>query len=190
MSRKITGRPRDESIRKRILETAIEMLVQLGYKNTTMKDIAIQANVSKQTLYRWWNNRAELLMESFVYYAEENVSFPESENGEHDLESFLTNTFQLSNEVTKVLLKTLLGESITDPEFSKVFFEQFISKRQSFLAERISRMKQFKSSSDERIHTLVDIIFGIMWYRLIFGHRPLDSELIKELTQIIMGKPA
>jgi len=188
MSNKKIGRPRDETIRKRILETAVALLISNGYRNTTMKDISIQAKVSKQTLYRWWNNRAELLMESFVYYAEENVLFPETNSSGENLQIFLSNTFSSITEETRVLLRSLLAESIGDDNFAGVFFDRFIRKRQDFLARKLMAMPEFESRDEESINAAVDILFGAMWYRLIFSHRPLDDAFAGEIVSLVLGR--
>jgi len=188
MSNKKTGRPRDESIRKRILETAINILMIKGYRETTMKDIAREAQVSKQTLYRWWKNRAELLMEAFAENAEKTVLFPDTESNIFNLEEFLKNTFRTSDNQTRILLKTLLAESISDRNFSEVFFKSFIKKRQAFLSEKLKNLNEFESEKDKRIDSIVDIIFGTLWYRILFDYRPLDNEFARELKEIILKK--
>jgi len=187
MSTGKVGRPRDENVRVRILETAIRLLIEKGYRETTMKDISVQAQVSKQTLYRWWNNRAELLMESFVYYAEKNVLFPETDTPGEGLVEFMNDTFSSITGETKVLLRSLLAESIGDPDFAAVFFERFIKERQAFLAGKLRGTPEFSSLGDDRIDTVVDLIFGAMWYRLIFGHRPLDENLSRGIVRLLLG---
>jgi len=188
MSNKKTGRPRDESIRKRILETAVKILMKKGYRETTMKDIAREAQVSKQTLYRWWKNRAELLMEAFAENAEKTVLFPDTESNIFNLEEFLKNTFRTSDNKTRALLKTLLAESISDRNFGEVSFNNFIKKRQAFLSEKLKHLSEFESEKDKRIDSIVDIIFGTLWYRILFDHRPLDNAFARELTEIILKK--
>jgi AcrR family transcriptional regulator len=60
------GRPRSETARRAILEAVDDMLVEEGYAAMTMKDIAARAGVGKQTVYRWWSSKAEILFEATV----------------------------------------------------------------------------------------------------------------------------
>ncbi|QBD74999.1 TetR/AcrR family transcriptional regulator [Ktedonosporobacter rubrisoli] len=46
---------------QRILVTATRLILHYGYDKTTMSDIAAAANVSKSTLYLYWQSKEELL---------------------------------------------------------------------------------------------------------------------------------
>ncbi len=178
------GRPRDETIRIRILETAVTILVRRGYRQATMNDIALRARVGKQTLYRWWKNRAELLMEALLYYAEENVDARGAE-GEEALENFFKRLFGSVTKDSGVILKSLVAEAIADKKFSHVFFNTFIAKRQQTLATMICEHSSLTADDAVTVNALVDIIFGAMWYRVIFEHRPLDDTLAAFLSKVV-----
>jgi len=99
----------------------------------------------------------------------------------------MNDTFSSITGETKVLLRSLLAESIGDPDFAAVFFERFIKERQAFLAGKLRGTPEFSSLGDDRIDTVVDLIFGAMWYRLIFGHRPLDENLSRGIVRLLLG---
>ena len=46
---------------KRILDVAARLILRYGYDKTTMQDLALEAAVSKSTLYLYWKNKEELL---------------------------------------------------------------------------------------------------------------------------------
>src|SRR5581483_8794785 len=46
---------------QRILATATRLILHYGYDKTTMSDIAAEANVSKSTLYLYWQSKEALL---------------------------------------------------------------------------------------------------------------------------------
>ncbi|UOZ05541.1 TetR/AcrR family transcriptional regulator [Amycolatopsis sp. WQ 127309] len=58
------GRPRSEAARTAVLHAVDDMLVDIGYAAMTMKGIAERAGVGRQTVYRWWSNKAEILLEA------------------------------------------------------------------------------------------------------------------------------
>ena len=45
---------------QRILAAATRLILHYGYDKTTMSDIAAAANVSKSTLYLYWQSKEEL----------------------------------------------------------------------------------------------------------------------------------
>jgi AcrR family transcriptional regulator len=160
-------------------------MLDKGYKEVTMKNIALSARVGKQTLYRWWHNRADLLMEALLFYAEENVDTARSESQPHGLEAFLSFIFQSITRETGVLLRGLIAESIVDEDFASVFFKRFIKQRQKRLESEIGKLQKPEQADRQKMGMAVDIIFGCMWYRLIFRHRPLDSTLADELGALV-----
>jgi AcrR family transcriptional regulator len=174
------GRPRDEATRIRILRSAVAILSKQGYRNATMNAIALKSGAGKQTLYRWWKNRAELLMEALVFNAEEHV---DAQN-DTSVESFLKNTFALVNANCGEILRSLVAEGIADKNLFHTFFNAFITKRQEALRTIIRKKSSVTGRDTETADTLIDIIFGAMWYRIIFKHRPLDDKLAVQLASI------
>ncbi len=63
VSRKV-GRPRSAEARAAVLHAVDDLVVELGYGAVTLKGIAERAGVSRQTVYRWWSTKAEILLEA------------------------------------------------------------------------------------------------------------------------------
>lgn len=53
-------------MKQKILDTAGEMFLSLGYKSVTMDDIAQKIAISKKTLYKYFSNKESLVEESTV----------------------------------------------------------------------------------------------------------------------------
>lgn len=182
------GRPRDEAIRVRIITAAVSILINEGLSATTMNEIAARAEVGKQTVYRWWRNRAQLLMEALQYNTGNSDSSGKQLQHEVALKTFLAKTFIALNETYGVILKSLIAESMTDREFFKVFQKEFILKRQEALMYVLRREIHEDDFDDKFAETAIDMIFGAMWYRLLFEHRPLDGKFADNISSIVIGK--
>lgn len=65
------GRPRSTEAREAVLHAVDDMLVEEGYAAMTIKGIAERAGVGRQTVYRWWSTKAEILMEATTIDAAE-----------------------------------------------------------------------------------------------------------------------
>ena len=70
------GRPRSERARRAILQAANELLEGGGLVAVTVEAIAERAGVSKATVYRWWPNRAAVVMDGFLSTVSSQVPFP------------------------------------------------------------------------------------------------------------------
>src|SRR3954452_2336471 len=58
-------RPRLEGARAReVLETALQLLGEVGYDKLTLDEVAARARASKATLYRRWSSKADLVAEA------------------------------------------------------------------------------------------------------------------------------
>lgn len=57
-----------------VLHAVDDLLMEEGYAAMTMKGIAERAGVSRQTIYRWWATKAEILFEASVIDARHELA--------------------------------------------------------------------------------------------------------------------
>jgi len=60
-----------EELRKKILDIATDLILQEGYKNVNMGDIATKAGISRPTLYLYFKDKKELFMATLRNLIEE-----------------------------------------------------------------------------------------------------------------------
>ena len=58
------GRPRDPTYDDAIREATTELLARQGYRGLTMSGVARRAGVAKTTIYRRWDTKAELVLDT------------------------------------------------------------------------------------------------------------------------------
>jgi AcrR family transcriptional regulator len=110
------GRPRSERCRQDILEAADDLLVEVGYAAMTMKGIAERAGVGRQTVYRWWSTKAEVLLEACVEDFAEELTVEAHPDPAEDLLGYLTAlTRFLTEDPAGIAYRALLGEAQHDP---------------------------------------------------------------------------
>ena len=62
---------RSERSRRAIYDAALALVGEAGYPKTTIEGIAARAGVGKQTIYRWWPSKADVLLEAFLDLGEQ-----------------------------------------------------------------------------------------------------------------------
>lgn len=109
------GRPRSADARTAVLRAVDDMLVEQGYAAMTMKGIAERAKVGRQTVYRWWSSKAEILLEASAADAARELAVPPSDSPEADIADFLWAVARfLTSSDAGLAYRALLGEAQHD----------------------------------------------------------------------------
>src|SRR3954451_23694395 len=89
------GRPRDEVAKSRILEAALKLLEEQSFADITTDAIAERAGASKATIYRWWPNKAAVLIEALREAVAQELPFPDTCDLREDIRVQLRNFIKL-----------------------------------------------------------------------------------------------
>ncbi|MBJ6763812.1 TetR/AcrR family transcriptional regulator [Myxococcaceae bacterium JPH2] len=189
------GRKRSEQSRAAVLEAALKVLREQGYAALSIEAIARDAGVGKQTIYRWWTSKASVVLEALIAQAPTPLVPPLHGSLGEVLEAFLASTFQtLKNpRGTGDILRGLMAEAQLDAQFATEFRTGLIEKRRELLRSVLAQAQERgELAADADLFLLVDMAFGVMWYRLLVGHAPLDRALAHELATLLLraGAPS
>jgi len=110
------GRPRSEAARRAVLHAVDDLLVEVGYAAMTIKGIAERAGVGRQTVYRWWSTKAEILLEASVIDAAQELRTTARQDPAADLLAYLKAlTVFLTASPAGLSYRALVGEAQHDP---------------------------------------------------------------------------
>jgi AcrR family transcriptional regulator len=86
-----SGRRRSQLAARAVLQAALDLLDSrdVGYRGLTMQAVAARSGVSKATLYRWWPNKAHLVLDAYRSKAARDVATPATGDLRADLQSHL-----------------------------------------------------------------------------------------------------
>lgn len=180
----LPGRKRSEESRLAILTAAFELIGEVGYGGLTIEGIAARSGAGKQTVYRWWRSKADVLLDALVTKADLFVPVPDEGGYAADLRVFLTASFALGGKRQVVdALRALMAQAQIDAEFGQRFRDSFLQRRRDALATILDRA-QARGDLPPGLSpgTATDIVFGVIWYRLLATGQPLDNRLVDELV--------
>src|SRR6201991_1175938 len=80
---------RNEQARLAVLHAADDLLAERGFAGLTIEGIAARAGVAKQTIYRWWPSKVDILLEAFLTDADEELTPPDTGDLAADLRAYL-----------------------------------------------------------------------------------------------------
>ncbi len=69
---------RNEQARIAVLHAADDLLAERGFAGLTIEGIAARAGVAKQTIYRWWPSKVEVLLGTLIEDSQESLALPET----------------------------------------------------------------------------------------------------------------
>jgi len=179
------GRPMNSEAGPALLQAARELVAEYGYEKVSMQMIADHAGVGRQTAYRRWPSKAELVLEAFVAKAD-RLSAVEQGPVVEMLERFLQQIFH-GLEKDGLAVRSLIASAQGDPAFRETFYERFIKPRDQVLARILKQgVDQGELPASMDLDRMVEMIHGAFWYRLLLG-RDLDERYAKQLAAMALG---
>lgn len=178
------GRPRDEEARGRILQASLEALEELGYPGVTCEAIAERAGASKATIYRWWPHKEAVMLEALREAVAQELPFPDSGSLKEDIRLQLHNFVKLLKGRRGRVFKGIIAAVQSDPKVAEAFRSIWVLPRRESAGACIERYRK-ELRRDLSINTIMDEMYGPMYYRLLIGHEPLTFEFADELAKMV-----
>jgi AcrR family transcriptional regulator len=183
------GRKRSEQSRLAILTAAYDLVGEIGYARLTVEGIAARAGTGKQTIYRWWPSKADVVLDALATKADLNIPIPDEGSYAADLRAFLLASFALGNQSTLIgILRALMAQAQIDPEFWQRFREAFLQRRRDALGVITGRAEaRGDLPPGLSAGTVADIVFGVIWYRVLATRELPGAALADELVTALAG---
>lgn len=181
---------RNEKSRQAILAAAIATTSELGYDRASIEAIARRAGVGKQTIYRWWPSKGAVILEALRDRALDTLNFPFPDSGDitQDIRTqLMTTTDLLGSGDTRAAYQALIAAAQSDPALSRDHLAQLIEPPTVLCREMLVRAQQRgELRADVDIQTLIDMLWGALYYRLLLHTRPLEPEQIDAALNIVL----
>jgi len=182
------GRPRDAEVKKRILEAAQKLLEDVGFTSSTVDAIAEQAGASKATVYRWWPNKASVLIDAFRQAVGEELPFPNTGVFEEDIRQQVRTFTEFLMSRKGRLLAAFVRAAQEDPEVKAAFRDYWLIPRRAEARQAMDRHRQRGDMpADMDLDTAIDVLYGPLYYHMLTGYRDLSLEYADELTQAALS---
>jgi len=178
------GRPRDEEVRKRILDSAAKLLEELCFEDITVDAIAEQSGAGKATIYRWWPNKAAVLIEAFRERISRELPFPNTGDFRQDVRHQL----QIFTEIIYwgrrgKVFRSFIAAAQDDPEVAKAYRELWIRPRRAEARKLFERyIAEGVADADLDPDLAVEMLFAPLYYRLLTGWGEITAEYLDQLV--------
>jgi AcrR family transcriptional regulator len=178
-----TGRRRNDAAQAAILDATFRLLAGPGTEALTIDAIAAEAGVGRQTIYRWWPSKGAVVADALVRYAQVVVPGRDTGSFAGDLVAFFTDSFAgLESRVMADRLRQIVAEAQHDEHVARVLAD-FTAVRRAALRALLERGRSAgELAADADLDMLVDMAYGVLYYRLLVGHAPLDEKAARSLA--------
>jgi AcrR family transcriptional regulator len=156
---------RSEKSRRAIYDAALALVTEVGYPRTTIEGIAARAGVGKQTIYRWWSSKADVLLEAFLDLGERTARAAGQDPDDHavpdtgdlaaDLKAVLRATVdELRDPTFEAPSRALAAEGLVDPALGRLIVAKLLEPSLQLYVDRLraaQRAGQVRPDIDPRI---------------------------------------
>lgn len=182
------GRPRSERARRAILRAATDLLERDGFPAVTVEAIAARAGVSKATVYRWWPNKAAVVMDGFLSAVSSELPFPETGSARGDLTLHMRDLVGALGGNMGRTVAALMAESQHDPELAEALRSRWLSVRRAQIKGILEGgVERGELRDDLDLEVAVDALYGPIYYRLLVGHLPLEEGFADALAEHVFA---
>ena len=168
-----------------MLDAACDLFERGGYPAVTIEAVSLRSGVAKTTIYRWWPNRAALVVDLLFLVAAAAVPMPSGGNPLQTIRAELGLVARALEGLTGRLLLSVLGEAQHDPEVRAALRKGLFLPRRRATAE-VVRRAQASGAIRQDVPPLlvVDLMFGPLFYRKFVLQERVTGAFV---TQVFEG---
>lgn len=183
------GRPRNVETQSSILTASYELLLESGFGAVTVEKIAERAQVSKATIYKWWPNKAAVVMDGFLSAAAARLPVPDTGSVFQDILEHATNMAQFMISREGSIFLEIIGEGQVDSGLAEAFRTRYIQPRRMEVRTILNRgLQRGELDKDLDIALCTDLIYGPIFYRLLVTGDRVDKSYVERLvTHVFTG---
>lgn len=176
------GRPRSEKTKSDILKASYELLIENGFSEVTIEKIAERANVSKATIYKWWPNKAAVVMEGFLNATDLELPIPDTGSAIEDMFIQVDNFVNFLISRKGNVITEIIAEGQSDVKLAEIYRKAYFTPRRDISKQILERgISRGELREDLNQEESIDLIWGPVFYRLLITGDKIDVNFIKNI---------
>jgi AcrR family transcriptional regulator len=178
------GRPRSQSADQDILEAALYLVSERGYRAVSVDQIAAHAGVGKMSVYRRWPDKASLVMDALLELIGPETDFPAAATALESLKKQLHLQVKFFRGKHGKLIRSLVAEAQSNDDLAKAFRQRWLAPRRAGVSAVFKKaLEKGELRADSDIELLIDMLYGPIYYRLLLGTGSLSSAFVEQLYE-------
>ncbi|SDG87078.1 transcriptional regulator, TetR family [Lentzea fradiae] len=183
---------RSEEARQAVLEAADDLLAERGFAGVTIEGIAARAGVAKQTIYRWWPSKVDVLLEAFGEDMAQHLTPEDHGDLGTDLRTHLSRLAEfLTGTDPGAVFRALAGQAQHDPQLATRLRDGHLSgqRERDGLPLRWA-IERGDLPADLDVGTALDQLVGPVYYRVLVTGTPVTRAFTDDLVDAFLHRHA
>jgi AcrR family transcriptional regulator len=186
-----TRRRRNVDASTAVLRAAVELLdnPSVGFRGLTMQAVATRSGVSKATLYRWWPDKAHLVLDAYRSKSARDIGAEIQGDLRPDLTAHLGQiAYALTQLNSAPAVAAITLAAAQDKTFGALYRDTLLRERRQALIDVLlagRRRGQVRVAAD--LNVVADAAYGAIHHRLLLSGAPIDGPFIAALVDLIVN---
>lgn len=180
------GPQRDQEAEERILDATRDLICERGATRVSINEIAAEAGVGKQTIYRWWPSKAAVVFAALEREIKSTSPTPNTGTAYGDVRVQMQRSAKLMTSPLRAILRELIAETVGDDAVAEQFRTLFFAERRKHGAATIQAgidSGELRAGLDPEV--VLDLLYLPLWMRMIVEHKPLTPKAVDSLLDHI-----
>jgi AcrR family transcriptional regulator len=181
------GRPLNVDVGRAILRAAAAILAETGYGGLSIERVAQQAGVTRQTIYRRWATKIEIVAAILETLNNDDAPVPDSGDLRSDLR-VLGRRYAIQQTPGAPFLHSLVVEAQYNPALATVVDAYIAGRRDQVLTviRRAASRGDLRADADPAIVT--DLFYGFAWYRRLVARTTIsEDDDVRVIDSLLAG---
>jgi AcrR family transcriptional regulator len=169
------------------MEATLELLAEGGFPAATIDAIAARAGVGRNTIYRRWPAKEELIADALYELT--------ADLDEHEGEDTYALLLDWTHDLVRVfadplfgrLVPAVLGELQRNPTFARVYADRVVRPRRQAIVDLLTRaLERGELRAGIDVDQVADLLAGAPFLRLLpLGLPPVTGDYAEQLLETI-----
>lgn len=179
------GRPRSERSETAILNAAMEILIERGYRGFTIDEVVTRASVSKATIYRRWPSKELLAVAAVAGFPE--LHAVDTGSLEEDLYTIVAEFADVvQNTALGAVWPSLVGERSRNAELKAALDEMTEYRRTPTRLAFQRAIERGELPEDLDLALATDMIMGPVVLRLLFQSADTSPAALRQIITTVL----
>jgi len=158
-----------------------------AFAQVTAEAIAERAGTSKATVYRWWPNKAAVVIEAFREAIAPELPLHDTGSLRGDLTAQVRNFARVLSGRGGRMLRSFVVAARSDPEVAAAFRSIWSNPRRAE-AKQMLRLKQASGQlrSDADLDLVLDSLYGPLYYRFLVKNEHPSQKYAEALADLVI----